>query len=139
MVPLKHAYLTGAQKWSPSKRCHYANYLANKYHLRAVSGHENMSKNDDGPEGYIPPDKTFQCQYIAEWMKIKAIWQLIATEEELEAVEAVAAERGCSAKSLSMTDAELESQRSKIRSEMPAKCLDFEDIVQMDPTAAVGF
>ncbi|MES2855980.1 MAG: DUF1524 domain-containing protein [Bdellovibrionota bacterium] len=132
MVPLKHTYLTGGHAWRPSKRCNYSNFLANSFHLKAVSGHENMSKGDRSPVRYMPPNKSYQCEYIADWIKVKAVWELVATKDEVEAIKAVAAERGCSKTVLSISNEELDRQRRKTR-ELPAKCLEFEDIVQMLP------
>ena len=56
IVPLKAAYLSGAHAWNQNRRCRYANFMDDPTHLLSVSGHENMSKGDAGPERYLPPD-----------------------------------------------------------------------------------
>lgn len=89
VVPLKHAYNSGAYAWRPAVRCHYANFLANGFHLQSVNGHENMAKGDRSPDGYMPPNAAYRCQYVSDWMKIKVIWQLTATQDEVKAIENV--------------------------------------------------
>ena len=69
LVPLKNAYMTGAHEWNSAKRCLYANYLGNHFHLLAVSGTENMKKGDNTPMAYIPPNKNFQCDYLKHWLR----------------------------------------------------------------------
>lgn len=88
VVPLKNAYMSGAHAWTFEQRCHYANYLDSPIHLRSVSAHENMSKGDSGPDEYIPPDGSFTCEYLTDWMMIKATWNLDFTREEKDAIEA---------------------------------------------------
>jgi hypothetical protein len=131
VVPLKHTYLTGAYAWRASKRCTYANFIADDFHLLAVSGHENMSKGDRSPDGYMPPNKSFQCEYIADWMKVKAIWELKSTLAEVAAIEKVIEDRGCSPASLTMNTDELAKLRRKT-AEPPQKCIEFEDLVRFE-------
>src|SRR5207249_1423018 len=95
VVPLKAAYYAGAYAWTGPERCNYANYLSNDFHLQAVSGHENMSKGDRGPDGYLPPDERELCTYVSDWMKIKTIWELSATRNEVAAIQAVIQRKHC--------------------------------------------
>lgn len=131
VVPLKHAYLTGAHKWSPQRRCYYANFLNNSFHLLAVNGHENMSKGDNAPNEYLPPDESYQCQYVANWMKVKAIWKLASTADEISAVEDVIREHHCADSKFQMTDSQITRERKAITDTVPARCRDFgsEDFV----------
>lgn len=123
VVPLKNAYLSGAYKWQPARRCHYANYLENDFHLLAVSGHENMSKGDRGPEDYMPPDPRFQCRYVGLWLRVKAIWELDLSQREAQAIEQLTHDLGCARRDLSMSAADLREQR--LHSQNPVqKCLD---------------
>ncbi len=124
VVPLKHVYLTGASEWAPERRCYYANFLHNNFHLLAVSGHENMSKGDGGPERYLPPTDSFKCEYVADWMKVKAIWQLVATQPELDAIENVIQTNHCEESKFQMTDAEMQSERDATN-DLPQRCKDF--------------
>lgn len=95
VVPLKHAYLAGASEWTPSKRCHYANFYEDPNHLLAVSGHENVSKRDKSPSSYLPPNKKFQCHYIAIWLRIKAIWHLKISDTEASTIHEFILQNHC--------------------------------------------
>jgi len=82
MVPLKNAHESGAWAWTKERRRQYANYLAFEKHLIAVSASENRRKGEKGPDRYMPPHKTFHCEYIWAWAKVKEDWQLEMTEAE---------------------------------------------------------
>lgn len=124
VVPLKAAYYSGAYKWAPALRCSFANYLGNDFHLASVSGHENMSKGDRGPDGYLPPNHNNRCTYISHWMKIKTIWQLTTTIAEVNAIKDVIAQEHCDASLLNMERSELSNQRAKAETPI-AECADF--------------
>ena len=129
VVPLKHVYLTGASQWAPEKRCFYANFTHNDFHLLAVAGHENMAKADKSPEFYLPPMDSFQCEYVADWMKVKTIWQLISTSEEVAAIENVVRTHHCSIAKLQMTDSQLAQEREAIVSSVPSRCQDIGNLM----------
>ncbi len=86
-IPLKNAYMTGAFEWDQSKRCLYANYMGNNFHLLSVSGKENMRKSDSTPDQYMPPNKNYACQYLKQWLEIKVIWKLRITPKEAAAIK----------------------------------------------------
>lgn len=92
-VPLKNAHESGAWAWSTEKKQRYANYLANDYHLLAVSASENRKKADKGPDIYMPPNQAYRCNYVNTWVRVKEEWELEMTEAESRAVESVLA--GC--------------------------------------------
>ena len=125
VVPLNNAYGSGAYDWRPARRCHYANFTGNKFHLRAVYRTENMRKGARGPEHYIPPLKAFRCRYLSEWMKIKTIWQLTVRPEEIRALEKAVEEENCRANFLVIGRNELRDQR-KLTQEPPERCEEFE-------------
>jgi hypothetical protein len=137
VVPLKHVYITGGNKWTPQKRCYYANFIHNDFHLLAVSGHENMSKGDNGPEQYMPPADNFQCQYVSTWMKVKAIWKLISTEAELATIEKVIQDHHCSQAKLEYSEADLQTERDAIENSVPTRCQDFGQAVAAGVTQPV--
>lgn len=118
VVPLKDAYRVGAFKWNYQQRCAYANFMANNYHLLSVSGHENMSKGDKSPDGYIPPNPRVQCGYLEAWLKIKLIWGLIVLPPEAQAISQLIDHLGCDRNSFSMDTRDLQIQRSAIYSYM---------------------
>jgi hypothetical protein len=133
VVPLKHVYVTGGKDWAPQRRCYYANFLHNDFHLLAVSGHENMSKSDKGPDLYLPPDGSFQCQYVSTWMKVKAIWQLVPTDAEVAAIEKVIQEHHCADSKLQYGEAELEAERRAIDESVPTRCQNFGSATSVPP------
>lgn len=110
-VPLKNAYISGAYKWTQQKRCLYANFLGNPFHLLAVYGKENTSKGDRTPEGYMPSDSSYQCQYLAQWLKVKLIWDLGLTPPEKDKVLELIQNNHCSASDLTYSIQDLNKQR----------------------------
>jgi len=125
VVPLRHAYYAGAYAWRPALRCHYSNYIYNSYHLVAVSGRENMSKGDKTPEHYLPPNKHFHCEYLSGWMKIKIIWHLWSTVDEVQAIENQFAAANCPTWMRFISFEEYETQRDMASRPIPS-CLRFE-------------
>ncbi len=91
VVPLKNAHESGAWAWSADRRREYANYLEYEEHLLAVSASENRKKGAKGPDQYLPPDESLQCEYVRIWVKIKQEWELEISEAEGEAVEKILA------------------------------------------------
>ncbi len=122
VVPLKNAYITGAHNWSRERRCHFANYLDDSQHLLTVSGHENMSKSDSTPEHYLPSNAAYVCEYLTNWMRIKASWNLQFHASESLSIEKELRDRGCA---LAKTRPKLsEIQKNRAQSmRMNAKCL----------------
>lgn len=114
VVPLKHAYVTGAWKWSSAKRCMYANFLDSDYHLLAVFGRENMKKGDKSPDQYMPPNKAFSCEYLGDWLKIKVAWQLDLTPPEADAITKLAQKYQCKKSLFSISNKELKAIRKAI-------------------------
>ena len=121
VVALKNAYLSGGHGWSQARRCTYANYMGNDYHLLAVNGHENMSKGADGPENYMPPNEAFHCEFVGIWMRVKAIWKMEATRDEVAKIEAVITARRCPKETYTMKEAELTNERNATKN-VPSIC-----------------
>ncbi len=95
VVALKNAYMTGAHGWDYLKRCLYANFLGNTFHLLPVSGHENERKGDRSPREYIPPNAGYTCQYLRNWLEIKYVWKLSFTPLEKIRIEQLINENHC--------------------------------------------
>lgn len=114
MVPLKHAYVTGAWEWDYQTRCTYANYMGNTFHLVTANGRENMRKGDKAPDQYQPPNESYRCQYLENWLKIKLIWQLKLTPTEVSAIRRGVEEYGCDLKAFTFSQRELKRQRKLI-------------------------
>lgn len=102
VVPLKNAYRSGGHAWTKDRRCHYGNFLRDPGHLLSVSGRENMSKGESGPENYIPPNSAYTCAYLANWMRIKAVWNLDFSREESIAIEKALRNSGCATSSTTL-------------------------------------
>ncbi|MCB0370968.1 MAG: HNH endonuclease [Bdellovibrionales bacterium] len=111
MVPLKHAYIAGGWKWNSKLRCLYANYTGYKGHLVSSAGPENQSKGDGTPYSYLPPNKAYVCTYLAEWLKIKLIWNLALIPPEVQAIANTYKKYHCSSNQFEVSLAELRAQR----------------------------
>lgn len=114
-VPLKNAYMTGAHEWDANKRCLYANYMGNNFHLLAVNAIENMSKGGGTPLEYTPPNKAYVCQYLKQWLAVKAIWRLRVTPPEAQAIQDVAVANKCQRSYFQMPASEMAAQRRYMR------------------------
>jgi hypothetical protein len=112
VVALKNAYMTGAYQWNKAKRCLYANYLGNKFHLMSVNGPENMKKSDKSPSEYIPPNESYVCEYLRNWLEIKYIWNLRMTPREIKAIETEVEANDCSDDFMTIPASEIASQRN---------------------------
>lgn len=111
LVALKNAYMTGAHEWDFKKRCLYANYLGNKFHLLSVNSTANRLKSDHTPSGYIPPNEAYTCQYIKQWLHVKLIWSLRLTPKEVVAINQITSDYHCDPQSFEVSRADLEEQR----------------------------
>lgn len=111
LVPLKNAYMTGAHEWDYQKRCLYANYLGNNFHLLSVYGKENLHKSDKSPSGYMPPNANYKCQYLKEWLEVKVIWSLRVTPKEAEAIKNIYTSENCKTNDFLIANSEIKAQR----------------------------
>ena len=82
VIPLKEAWDSGAWAWSASQRRAFANDLTDRRTLRAVTDNVNQSKGDKDPSNWMPPLQSAWCSYLADWVAIKARWQLSMDESE---------------------------------------------------------
>lgn len=89
MVPLAEAWDSGASAWDDKRRELYANDQTDKIHLIAVTGASNRSKSDRDPSEWMPSNKAYHCQYIANWVSIKIRWSLSVDEKELIAIKSI--------------------------------------------------
>jgi hypothetical protein len=93
MVPLAEAWDSGASSWTDLKRQQYANDMTDPRHLIAVTGSSNRSKSDQDPADWVPTNKSYTCEYIANWVSIKARWGLSIDAKEKAAL--IANLKGC--------------------------------------------
>lgn len=118
LVPLKNAYISGAADWDFNRCCLYANYMNFKPHLVAANAHENMSKGDRGPERYLPPNESYRCEYVRNWLAVKTIWRLKMNRDEVQTIQNIVATYGCDLGSFKMSLDGLAHQREFIESHL---------------------
>ena len=83
VVPLAEAWVSGARRWSRTRREAFANDLDE---LLAVDGPTNMSKGDGDPASWRPR-KGYQCSYARRWIAIKTRYALTVDGSEKAALE----------------------------------------------------
>jgi hypothetical protein len=72
VVPLAEAWVSGARRWSRTRREVFANDLGE---LLAVDGPTNMSKGDGDPASWRPR-RGYQCTYARRWIAVKTRYRL---------------------------------------------------------------
>lgn len=94
MVPLAEAWGSGAASWTAQRRQDYANDLAYRPALIAVTASSNRSKGDRDPAEWLPPSKSYWCKYLRQWVGVKYRWGLAVDATEKTAI--ADGLRGCS-------------------------------------------
>lgn len=82
LVALKEAWESGAWSWTESQRRAFANDRDDPRPLNAVTGSVNQSKSDSDPPNWMPPLASARCPYVADWIAVKARWQLTMDSTE---------------------------------------------------------
>ena len=83
LVPLADAWQKGAQSWDASTRQNFANDPRN---LLAVDGHLNMQKGAGDAATWLPPNKSFRCEYARRIIDVKHAYGLWVTPAERDAL-----------------------------------------------------
>jgi hypothetical protein len=86
VVALSDAWQKGAQQLSPAQRQSFANDPLN---LLAVDGTANQQKSDGDAATWLPPNKTFRCEYVARQIAVKSSYSLWVTQAEHDAMARV--------------------------------------------------
>ncbi|MHA7133240.1 HNH endonuclease family protein [Oerskovia turbata] len=86
VIPLKDAWIKGAQSWDEDTRVRFANDPLN---LLASDGAANQSKGARDASAWLPPNHAFRCTYIARQIAVKADYGLWVTPSERDAMAAV--------------------------------------------------
>lgn len=89
VVALSDAWQKGAQQLSQREREVFAN---DPLELLAVDGLANQQKSDGDAATWLPPNKTFRCQYVARQVAVKKKYMLWVTAAEKVAILGVLAE-----------------------------------------------
>lgn len=86
VVALSDAWQKGAQQLDTRTRENFANDPRN---LRAVDGPANQQKSDSDAASWLPPNKSYRCEYVAAQVDVKAAYNLWVTQAEHDAIERV--------------------------------------------------
>jgi hypothetical protein len=86
VVALSDAWQKGAQSWTAERRREFANA---PLELLAVSGSESQSKGDGDAATWLPPNRSFRCDYVARQVAVKQKYGLWVTSAEHDAIERV--------------------------------------------------
>ena len=76
---LAHAHRHGASSWTRAQRRIFANDFEN---LLVVDDATNQAKSDKAPHEWLPPDKTFWCEYGRRWQRVKDKYRLLFSAAE---------------------------------------------------------
>ncbi|MEU5049529.1 DUF1524 domain-containing protein [Streptomyces sp. NPDC021096] len=87
IVPLRHAWGSGANTWSAAKRQEFANDLTATPQLIVVSTWSNRRKGDKAPDKWLPPGG--ECLYSQAWIAVKDYYGLSVTEAEKNKLQLV--------------------------------------------------
>ena len=86
VVALHNAWMTGARKLSYPMRVALANDPLN---LQAVDGPTNGQKSDSDASWWLPPQRGYQCKYVARQISVKKAYHLWVTPDEKIAMQEV--------------------------------------------------
>ncbi|HSO92454.1 MAG TPA: DUF1524 domain-containing protein [Arthrobacter sp.] len=90
VVALSDAWQKGAQQLTEAQRLSFANDPLN---LLAVDGPANQQKSDGDAATWLPPNKSYRCDYVARQISVKSSYGLWVTRAEHDAMARVLA--GC--------------------------------------------
>lgn len=88
IIPLSLSWQQGAQQWTADKRKQFANDPIN---LNAADGPTNGSKSDSGPGSWLPPNKAYRCEYIAEFVAVAKKYELSMNQGDFDASKSILA------------------------------------------------
>lgn len=86
VVALSDAWQKGAQAFTLEKRIQLAN---DPLDLLAVDGVINQQKGDGDAATWLPPNKSFRCQYVSRQIAVKQKYGLWVTQAEYDAMSAI--------------------------------------------------
>ena len=86
VVALSDAWQKGAQSLDAEKRVQFANDPLN---LLAVDGPTNSAKGDGDAATWLPPNRSFRCDYVARQTAVKAKYELWVTAAERDAIRSI--------------------------------------------------
>lgn len=84
VVALSDAWQKGAQQWDAQARLEFANDPLN---LMASDGPTNGSKGDKDAATWLPPNKSFRCEYVSRQTQVKAKYGAWMTKAEHDSIK----------------------------------------------------
>jgi hypothetical protein len=81
-VALSEAWDSGASSWATGRLVAFGNDLDDARSLRAITRNVNADKGGKDPAEWLPPHQPAVCQYLADWIAIKARWGLSMDQAE---------------------------------------------------------
>lgn len=91
VVALSDAWQTGAQQWDMVQRRNFANDPRN---LQATLGWVNQQKSDGDAATWLPPNKSYRCEFVTRIVGIKSVYGLWVTPAEHDAIARVLGDCG---------------------------------------------
>ena len=88
-IPLAEVHRSGGNIWDRQRRQRYANDLSYKNTLIAVSSSTNRAKGDKDPARWLPPNKSFHCEYVQLWAATKKYWILTMDNMERKTIKSI--------------------------------------------------
>ena len=89
LVPLAEAWESGGYAWTAARWRRFGNDLDDPRSLIAVTASTNRSKGAGDPADWLPPRTQYRCRYTADWVAVKARWELSVDRREQAALELV--------------------------------------------------
>ena len=86
VVSLGDAWLKGAQQLTGAQRMAFANDPLN---LQATDGPTDVKKGESDAAAWLPPNKSYRCEYVARQIAVKATYDLWVTQAEHDAMAVV--------------------------------------------------
>lgn len=83
VVALSDAWQKGAQQWDEFTRRNFANDPLN---LQATSGPINDQKGDGDAATWLPPNKSYRCEYVSRIVEVKSGYGLWVTQAEHDTI-----------------------------------------------------
>lgn len=84
LVPLAEAHASGGHAWSEQQRAEFAN---DTRFLLPVTASSNRSKGDADPAEWMPPNHSYRCTYVADYVAAKTNFDLAVDQAERDALD----------------------------------------------------
>jgi hypothetical protein len=82
VVPLREAWESGANAWSPARRAKYARTAAARSAEIGLTAKSSANRGDRDPAQWLPAS-TSRCAYVAKWIAVKKTFGLAADTAEV--------------------------------------------------------